>query len=452
MKRSQVGVARSRRPMFFLGASCGLIAFALAWSCSQPTPRYEAPVPPPAHEPWTLSAESLEVLDGEAEISVELESVLAEWFGELFEPRYVLLPEWREVGFNPNTSPFEGARAYEGIDEADLELIREGNREHWARVLVAVEEGAARLPGPWPGRRELNQTWRDVRLSRDLVGQDSFAEEVRRLFVEDYPSSADTARLYARNCQQCHGMIGAGDGPMSNMMEPRPRDYRHGVFKFSSVSSPARPRRADLRRTLEHGLPGTQMAAWREILGTGEREALIDRVRWIAIRGEVERWLVASWVAADERPSEAIEDAYRTIWDRWLTADEHFVGLQDPVPPADAASIARGDALFHDATRGNCASCHGPAGRGDGPSAVEVTPDGVRHPLLLDEWGRPAWPRDLRTGVFRGGSRPIDIYRRVHCGVHGTPMPAQAGSLSEDEIWDLVHYVRSIAGLDAEQP
>jgi mono/diheme cytochrome c family protein len=242
-------------------------------------------------------------------------------------------------------------------------------------------------------------------------------------------------------------MTGAGDGPMSNMMEPRPRDYRHGVFKFTSVSSPARPRREDLRRTLEHGLPGTQMAAWRELLGTGEREALIDRVRWIAIRGEVERWLVASWIADEERPGDAIEEAYREIWSRWLTANEHFVALQDPIPPADAASIERGNELFHDASRGNCASCHGDGGRGDGPSAVEVTPDGVRHSLLLDEWGRPAWPRDLRTGIFRGGSRPIDIYRRVHCGIHGTPMPAQAGTLSQDEIWDVVHYVRSIAGL-----
>lgn len=448
MKRSQANAAQRRRPLVVLGSSCGLAALAFAWSCSQPTPRNESPVAPPAPEPSSLSEESLEVLDHEAEISVELEATLDEWFGDLFEPRYVILPEWREAGFDPNTSPFEGAREFEGIDAADLQLIREGNRAHWSRVLSAIDSGARRLPGPWPGRRDLNQTWRDVRLQRGTVGDDDFAREARRLFEEDYPSSADTARLYARNCQQCHGMTGAGDGPMSNMMEPRPRDYRHGVFKFSSVSAPARPRRDDLRRTLEHGLPGTQMAAWREQLGTGEREALIDRVRWIAIRGEVERWLVASWIADDEHPTEAIEDAYRTVWGRWLTAEEHFVALQDPVPPADAASIARGDALFHDAARGNCASCHGNGGRGDGPNAVEVTPDGVRHPLLLDEWGRPAWPRDLRTGVFRGGSRPIDIYRRVHCGVHGTPMPAQAGTLSEDEIWDIVHYVRSIAGLD----
>ena len=122
------------------------------------------------------------------------------------------------------------------------------------------------------------------------------------MFEEDYPSRDDTVRLFARNCQQCHGMRGAGDGPMSNMMEPRPRDYRHGVFKFCSVNAPARPRREDLRRTLEHGLPGTQMASWEDRLGAGEREALIDRVRWIAIRGEVERWLVASWLSDDEQP------------------------------------------------------------------------------------------------------------------------------------------------------
>lgn len=452
IRSSELPRRRRRNACWF---SLSWIALCCALGCAKPTPKSEPRVVEQvdsADAAWdssesSLSAESREVLGDDADVALELEVTLNEWFGELFDPHYALLPEWRDVGFDPNTSPFEGARSFEGIDASDLENLRVGNREHWASTLAAVDANAQRLPGPWPGRRDLNATWRELRDNREMVGVEAFQVEARRLFEEDYPTSADTARLYARTCQQCHGMTGAGDGPMSNMMEPRPRDYRHGVFKFSSVNSPARPRRDDLRRTVEHGLPGTQMAAWRELLGTGEREALIDRVRWMAIRGEVERWLVASWIADDERPSDEIEDAYRTIWERWLTAEDHFVALQDPVPPSTAAAIERGDRLFHDAARGNCASCHGDNGRGDGPSAVEVTPDGVRHPLLLDEWGRPAWPSDLRAGIFRGGSRPIDIYRRVHCGIHGTPMPAQAGTLSQDEIWDVVHYVRSIAGL-----
>ena len=37
---------------------------------------------------------------------------------------------------------------------------------------------------------------------------------------------------------------------------------------------------------------------------------------------------------------------------------------------------------------------------------------------------RNAIPRNLRMNMFRGGRRPLDLYRRVHQGISGTPMPA----------------------------
>lgn len=398
----------------------------------------------------SLSETSREILADDPDVARELVLTLDDWFGTLAEPKYRALPEWADVGYDPNASPFDGSRALEGFDDDELDALRAANREHWADVYEAVAVGDRRLPGPWPGRRDLNRAWRNVRQARADLGPDGFRRGVEQLFAEDYPTSADGARLYAQNCQECHGMYGAGDGPRSTEMTPQPRDYRHGVFKFSSVRAPARPRRDDLRRTLEHGLPGTLMESWSEQLGAGEREALIDRVRWIAMRGEVERWLVASWTTADDLPNEAIEEAYREVWDRWLTADEYFVAMPDPIPPATPESIARGEALFHDAATANCASCHGDRGRGDGPQAIEVAPDGTRRTLIVDEWGRPAWPTDLTTGVFRGGTRPIDVYRRIYCGIPGTPMPGLADALDEQALWDVVHYVRELAGLPAE--
>jgi mono/diheme cytochrome c family protein len=53
-------------------------------------------------------------------------------------------------------------------------------------------------------------------------------------------------------------------------------------------------------------------------------------------------------------------------------------------------------------------------------------------------------PRNLTTGVFRGGRRPIDIYRRIHTGIKGTPMPGAGKSLTDEQIWDVVNYVLSI--------
>ena len=432
----------------------------LAWvgACAQsatdepPAPEQVQPQPveAPAVSLASLSETSREILADEPAVAAELVETLDAWFGDLREPRYRLLPEWRDEGYDPNASPFAGTRALEGFDAEELEELRAANRAYWSVVYDAIAEGDARLPGPWPGRRTLNRAWRDLRRERSRLDDDAFLAGVERLFAEDYPNTADGRRLYAQNCQECHGMYGAGDGPRSTEMVPQPRDYRHGVFKFSSVRAPARPRRDDLRRTLEHGLPGTLMESWSELLGAGEREALIDRVRWIAMRGEVERWLVASWVTDDDLPGASIEEAYREVWDRWLTADESFVAMPDPIPPATAESIARGEALFHDAATANCASCHGDRGRGDGTQAIEVAPDGTRRTLIVDEWGRPAWPTDLTTGIFRGGTRPIDVYRRIYCGIPGTPMPGLADTMDEQALWDVVHYVRDLAGLPAE--
>src|SRR5579871_3796418 len=41
--------------------------------------------------------------------------------------------------------------------------------------------------------------------------------------------------LYMRHCLHCHGVSGDGDGPTAQYLNPRPRDYRQGVFKFTST-------------------------------------------------------------------------------------------------------------------------------------------------------------------------------------------------------------------------
>jgi mono/diheme cytochrome c family protein len=64
---------------------------------------------------------------------------------------------------------------------------------------------------------------------------------------------------------------------------------------------------------------------------------------------------------------------------------------------------------------------------------------------LHDFWGNPLPPRDLTKGQYRGGRRPIDLFRRIHAGIKGTPMPAFGGTVLKDEdIWDVVNYVMSI--------
>ena len=93
---------------------------------------------------------------------------------------------------------------------------------------------------------------------------------------------------------------------------------------------------------------------------------------------------------------------------------------QNPTP-RNAASISRGAAIW----RRTCAVCHGPEGRGDGP----VTASLPRKPKDLTRIARPP--------IFPDG---VLAYRIANGGV---VMPAWAGVLSEQDIWDLVNFIRA---------
>ncbi len=62
--------------------------------------------------------------------------------------------------------------------------------------------------------------------------------------------------LYRRHCVHCHGISGDGRGPTAAILNPYPRDYRPGVFKFKSTYTAAEPTNADLTKTLHEGIPG----------------------------------------------------------------------------------------------------------------------------------------------------------------------------------------------------
>lgn len=99
-------------------------------------------------------------------------------------------------------------------------------------------------------------------------------------------------------------------------------------------------------------------------------------------------------------------------------------GRSEPMPAS-----AAGHALY----TAHCAACHGPTGTGDGLDKP------------TDENGRPIQVRDLTSGIFRGGVGAEELFKRMRCGVPGTPMPAQV-TLDDEEIWQLIHYVRFLSG------
>lgn len=97
--------------------------------------------------------------------------------------------------------------------------------------------------------------------------------------------------------------------------------------------------------------------------------------------------------------------------------------LKNPFAP-DTASIARGQSLYEQ----QCATCHGLAGRGDGPLAATLRP-------------RPA---DFRVHMAAGHTDG-ELYTWLTKGVPGTAMPPFESQLSEPDRWHLVNYIRGFA-------
>jgi DMSO reductase family type II enzyme heme b subunit len=91
-----------------------------------------------------------------------------------------------------------------------------------------------------------------------------------------------------------------------------------------------------------------------------------------------------------------------------------------------------------------CVLCHGEEGDGLGPAAERLNPP----------------PRDFTAGTYKIKTTGFedmvpndeDIYRMIRDGMPGTAMPEWADILSEQEIWDLVAYIKIFAAYDEEEP
>jgi copper transport protein len=103
-----------------------------------------------------------------------------------------------------------------------------------------------------------------------------------------------------------------------------------------------------------------------------------------------------------------------------LTGTGATDNLINPFPPT-ADSLETGQRLYG----ANCQSCHGVAGRGDGPQAAGLDPP----------------PADLVTHVPLHPDGALFGY--IQNGIPGTAMPALGDKLTNEEIWHIVNYIRT---------
>lgn len=326
-----------------------------------------------------------------------------------------------------------------------------------------------------------------------LLGEEDPAHEVltmENLRMAAGPVSSDRddqhTGLYREHCAHCHGISGDGAGPTARTLNPYPRDFRLGKFKFKSTPLGKRPTDHDLDRIIRNGIPGTAMPSFRT-LSDEEVDALVDYVKYLSIRGEVERGLIAeaSNLVDDEKlfdlslaeNEETLEDFGDQLFDlidengfnsrvlpKWLNRDRYITHPALAPPSFDVNHpdhpklVAQGKLLFHGA--GGCVQCHGETGLGDGQTmnfddwtqwAKESKADPTDRSTYASFTAvgalppRYVRPRNLNMKVFRGGNHPDDLYRRILNGIEGTPMPsATVLEKRPDDLWALVAYIRSI--------
>ena len=215
-------------------------------------------------------------------------------------------------------------------------------------------------------------------------------------------------QLYYRYCWGCHGFRGDGSGenwlptgsyPSAPYLNIQPRNFVTATFKCRSTPTGTLPTDEDLYNTLVRGVNNSNMPSW--ITLTAQNRA--DLVAFI-----------------------------KTFSQRWKT-DKAGESISVPAEPAlTIDSIKHGKELF---TKLECWKCHGPEGRGDGPSASTLT----------DSNDQPIRPYNFAQGSrFKCGTTNHDLYKIFMTGVDGTPMPSFADVVKPEEAWDLVHYLRTL--------
>jgi mono/diheme cytochrome c family protein len=91
--------------------------------------------------------------------------------------------------------------------------------------------------------------------------------------------------------------------------------------------------------------------------------------------------------------------------------------------PANTTTLAAGQKLYVS----NCLTCHGASGKGDGPGGAALEKK----------------PADLVARI-KAGETDGSLFWKISEG--RSPMVSWKGSLSETQRWELVNYIKTLAG------
>ena len=201
--------------------------------------------------------------------------------------------------------------------------------------------------------------------------------------------------VYLKNCAQCHGLAGHGEGWNGQYLNPKPADLQEdaGVPLEEGDEGKALAR-------VTFGIKGTSMPSWGEFLPLDQR--------WDAIKYIIDSFRLGKPVTASVAGNGEVAADFSTLSpDNW-TAEGHEI------------SLARGADVYET----YCTTCHGFSGQGDG------------HGSATSPSGRPA--------PFPAGLSVNYLFWRVWDGVPDSVMPPFARFLSDSDVWNVVMYTQQL--------
>lgn len=233
----------------------------------------------------------------------------------------------------------------------------------------------------------------------------------------------DGKSTYTEYCMPCHGVNGDGNGVSAKGLQVPPRNFKLGQYKFGNVVSGELPHDEDFYKILREGLTGTAMLPWKEM----SEQQMFNVVQYI------KTFAPAKWEGADKKLGDRIT----------LTKDPYGDAHKE-------SAIQRGKEVYHVVAQ--CWTCHRAyvshaefneiSQKINGKPVTEFDPEMYHVKLQPSDYGYSSMPPEFTYDSVRSAKTVDEIYIRLNAGVGGTSMPSWKGTLQDDEIWAVAHYVK----------
>jgi mono/diheme cytochrome c family protein len=248
---------------------------------------------------------------------------------------------------------------------------------------------------------------------------------------------AEGKALFGVNCASCHGNAGAGDGPAATALNPKPRNFTTGEWRYGGGL-------ARVTRTISEGSPGTAMTGFSHMLSMSDRVKLAHYVRslgtslqednpedltWLVPAGSGDGATTAGGGTGTPAPAPAAPSG------PVISIDQAIAALAEPDPGPAAVAVPAESVPVHRLYSERCASCHGMAG--EGGARVRMLGSAPYAYLVTRSLGAPQAPWASDAGAFE---------RLVVRGIPGYAMPGN-GDLSRGEIRELLDHVLKLRAL-----